>query len=154
MTLKEQLQNDMALAMKQGDTLRRDTLRMLLAAIKQEEVDRQIVLDDARTLEVLNKQAKQRRESIADAEKANRVELIAQEQAELDIINTYLPRVMTETEIRTVASEAINQADAKGIKDMGKVMSQLMPTVKGRADGKVVSDIVREMLLNLNSINQ
>ena len=153
MTLKEQLQNDMASAMKQGDTVRRDTLRMLLAAVKQEEIDRQIVLDDAGTLDVLNKQAKQRRESIADAKKANRVELIAQEQAELDIINTYLPRMMSETEIRTAATDAINQVDADGIKDMGKVMSQLMPAVKGRADGKVVSDVVRELLLELSRTN-
>jgi uncharacterized protein YqeY len=154
MSLKEQLQNDMALAMRQGDTLRRDTLRMLLAAIKQEEIDRQIVLDDEGTLEVLSKQAKQRRESIADAEKANRVDLIAQEQSELDIINTYLPRMMTETEIRAIATEAIKQVDANGIKDMGKVMSQLMPMVKGRADGKLVSDVVRELLLDLTPTNQ
>lgn len=146
MTIKEELQSDMASAMRQGDTLRRDTLRMLLAAIKQDEIDQQVVLDDEGTLRVISKQAKQRRESIADAEKANRAELVAREQAELDIISGYLPQMMTEAEVRTAAIQVIQQVGASSIKDMGKVMGQLMPTVKGKADGSVVSNVVRDLL--------
>ncbi len=146
MSLKEVIQSDLKTAMREGDTGRRDTLRLILAAIQQEEVDRQIVLDDSGVQDVIRKQAKQRRESIDDATKADRVELAAQEQMELDIISTYMPQMMTESEIRVVAAETIADVEATGMEDMGRVMGQLMPKIKGQADGRLVNEIVREIL--------
>ncbi len=92
------------------------------------------------------KQAKQRRESIIDAEKAKRSDLMAQEQAELDIIESYLPQQMTEKEVRAAAIDVIAETGASGLQDMGLVMQQLMPALKGQADGRLVSQIVRELL--------
>lgn len=148
MTLKEQLQADVAAAMRAGENEKRDTLRMLLAAVKQEEVDRQVELDDDGVLAVVSKQAKQRRESIVDAEKASRPDLAAQEEVELAIIEQYLPQMMSPEEISRLAREEIDRLGASGMKDMGRVMGQLMPKVQGRADGRLVSDIVRQQLQN------
>lgn len=146
MNLKETLQADVKDAMRQGKATRRDTLRLMLAAIKQEEVDRQTVLDDEGCLKVLSKQAKQRKESIADARKAGRDDLVQQEQAELAIIESYLPQMMTRAEIEAAATEVIQEQGASGMKDMGRVMGELMARLQGRADGKVTSQVVRELL--------
>lgn len=146
MDLKQQLQNDMADAMREGDITKRDTLRMLIAAIKQEEVDRRVELDDAGVEAILTKQAKQRRESIDDAEKAGRLDLVAEEEAELAIIKSYLPQQMTEDEIRVVAKKVITEMNASGSQDMGRVMGRLMPELGSRADGRIVSQVVRELL--------
>jgi uncharacterized protein YqeY len=146
MSLKKQLQDDVTEAMRSGDTERRDTLRFLLAAVKQEEVDQQTQLDDSGVEAVLAKQAKQRRESIADANKAGRGDLAAREAAELAIIETYLPDMMTRDEIRVAAEGVISETGAAGMQDMGKVMGQLMPQLKGSADGRLVGEVVRELL--------
>jgi uncharacterized protein YqeY len=146
MNLKETLQNDVKTAMREGDTQKRDTLRLMLAAIKQEEVDRQIELDDAQCLQVVAKQAKQRKESIADAERAGRADIVAEEQAELTIIEEYLPQMMDRSEIEAIATQVIQEQEASGMKDMGRVMGQLMPRLQGRADGKMASQVVRELL--------
>lgn len=146
MDLKQQLQSDMATAMREGDVMRRDTLRMLIAAIKQEEVDRRVDLDNAGVEAVLTRQAKQRRESIDDAQQANRLDLVADEEAELAIIESYLPEQMTEDEIRVVATEVITEMNASGTQEMGRVMGRLMPELGGRADGRLVSQVVRELL--------
>lgn len=144
--LKQQLQNDLASAMREGDVKRRDTLRLLLAAIKQEEVDGRVELDNAGVEAVLTKQAKQRRESIDDAQRANRLDLVADEEAELAFIESYLPQQMTENEIRLVAAEVIHDMNASGIKEMGRVMGRLMPEIGARADGRLVSQVVLELL--------
>lgn len=146
MTLKEQLQEDTSTAMREGDKHRRDTLRLLLAAVQQEEVDGQAELDDAGVQRVLAKQAKQRRESIADAEIAGRLDLIETEDAELQLIERYLPQMMPEEQVRTKAESVIVELDATDMKDMGRVMAQLMPQLKGKADGRIVSGVVRELL--------
>ena len=146
MSLKDRIRADVADAMRAGDTSRRDVLRMMLAAVKQEEVDEQTELDDDGVQSVLIKQTKQRRESIADAEKANRPDLAAQEEAELLIINDYLPGKLTEDEVRAAASAVIAYMGASEMQDMGRVMGQLMPKLKGQADGRMVSQVVREML--------
>ncbi len=146
MGLKEQIRSDMADAMRSGDTQRRDTLRMLAAAIKQVEVDDQTTLDDAGVLAVLNKQAKQRRESIAEYEKAGRADLVASEQDELVIIESYLPQMMSREEIAAIAAPIVAELGASGPKDMGKVMGRLMPQVKGKADGRDVNEVVRALL--------
>ena len=146
MSLKEQLRDDVSVAMRSGDVERRDTLRLLLAAIKQEEVDRQTQLDDSGVEAVLARQAKQRRETINDAEKAGRGDLAAKEAAELAIIEAYLPDMMTRDEIRIAAETVISETGAAGMQDMGKVMGQLMPQLQGSADGRLVSEVVRELL--------
>lgn len=146
MNLKETLRADMETAMREGDTVKRDTLRMILAAIKQDEVDQQTVLDDDACQKVLAKQAKQRKESIADAEKAGRDDLVREEEAELAIIEAYLPQMMSRAEIEVRAAEVIQEQGASGMQDMGRVMGQLMPRLQGQADGKLTSQVVRELL--------
>ncbi|UCG26501.1 MAG: GatB/YqeY domain-containing protein [Chloroflexota bacterium] len=146
MSLKEELEADVKTAMREGDVTRRDTLRMLLAAIKQVEKDDQVELDDEAVQKVVAKQAKQRKESIADAERAGRTDLVAQEEAELAIIEAYLPQMLSQDEIRAVATQVIDEQGASGMQDMGRVMGQLMPRLQGQADGKLTSQIVRELL--------
>ncbi|HUS94115.1 MAG TPA: GatB/YqeY domain-containing protein [Patescibacteria group bacterium] len=146
MTLKERLRADTNEAMRAGDTSRRDVLRMMLAAVKQEEVDGQKELDDEGVQSVLMKQAKQHRETISDAEKANRPDLVAKEEAELLIIDEFLPGQLSEEEVRAAASVTIDELGANEMQDMGRVMGQLMPRLKGQADGSMVSQIVRELL--------
>lgn len=144
--LEEQLRLDMADAMRAGDKEKRDTLRLLLAAVKQAEVDGQQTLDDAGVQAVLTKQAKQRRESIAEYERAGRVDLAENEKAELVIIESYLPQMMSRAEITEIATRTINDLGASGPTDTGRVMGRLMPQVKGKADGRLVSEVVRELL--------
>ncbi|MBK8984639.1 MAG: GatB/YqeY domain-containing protein [Chloroflexi bacterium] len=146
MTLKDKLRTDMAAAMKQADTETRDVLRMLLAAIKQIEVDEQTTLDDAGVISVLTRQAKQRRESIADYELAGRTEQAAQELAELRIIEAYLPQMMDRAAVRAIAAQVIADLGVTDAKGMGQVMGKLMPQLKGQADGRIVNEVVRELL--------
>lgn len=146
MTLKEQLTQDTIAASKGGDKKKRDVLRMLQAAVKQVEIDDRVTLDDAGVQQVLTKQAKQRRESLAEYTKAGRDDLAAQEAYELEIIEAYLPQLMNREEIGVLVSQAITDTGASSPKDMGKVMGRLMPQVKGKADGRLVNQIVREQL--------
>ena len=146
MTLKEQLQSDTQTAMRSGDNQRRDVLRMLLAAIKQTEVDERTELDDAGVEDVLRRQAKLRRESIADFEKAGRSDAVAKEEAELDIIDSYLPQQMSRDEVTTLAAAVIAELGVTDVKGTGQVMSKLMPQLKGNADGRMVNEVVRELL--------
>lgn len=145
-TTREQLQADTREAMKGGDDARRNTLRLMIAAIKQEEVDRQAELDEAGVQAVLAKQAKQRRESIADYEAAGRTEMAAQEKSELAIIEDYLPQMMSREEIEQLATAVIAEVGAVDSKSMGAVMGRLMPQVKGKADGRLVNEVVRDLL--------
>jgi uncharacterized protein YqeY len=146
MNLKERLRQDLADAMRSGETERRDVLRLLVAAIKQEEVDQRQTLEDAQVQEVLVKQAKQRRESIADAERAGRADLVEAEERELAIIEEYLPQQMSRDEVEAAARQVIDELGVQDMKGMGQVMSRLMPQLKGQADGRVVSDVVRDLL--------
>lgn len=147
MTLKEQLQADIKTAMREGDGLRRDVLRMVMAAIKQTEVDERTVLDDAGVEDVLRKQAKQRRESIADYQKAGRLESAEEETAELAIIESYLPQMLSQDEIAALARPIIAELGVTDAKGMGQVMSKLMPQLQGRADGRMVNEVVRGLLV-------
>lgn len=146
MALKKQLEKDLKESMRAGDTQRRDVLRLLLAAVKQEEVDSQRTLNDEGVQNVLAKQAKQRRETIADAERAGRPQMAEAERAELAVINDYLPEQLSREDIRALAREVIDEVGADDMQAMGQVMGRLMPQVKGRADGRVVSSVVRELL--------
>ena len=148
MSMKETLQQDRIAAMRAGDTAKRNAVGLLLAAIKQEEVDNQMTLDDEGVMEVLQRQAKQRRESIADYEKAGRPEMAATEEAELTIIESYLPQQMSREQITAVAAEIIAELGVTDARGMGQVMGRLMPKVKGQADGRLVNEVVRELLQN------
>ncbi|MBK8901800.1 MAG: GatB/YqeY domain-containing protein [Anaerolineaceae bacterium] len=148
MTLKEKVQQDRIAAMRAGDNAKRNALGLLLAAIKQEEVDNQTTLDDEGVMAVLLKQAKQRRESITDYEKAGRPEMAASEQAELEIIESYLPQQMGRAEVEALATEIIAELGVTDARGMGQVMGKLMPKVKGQADGRLVNEVVRDLLKN------
>ncbi|MFQ5398662.1 MAG: GatB/YqeY domain-containing protein [Anaerolineae bacterium] len=146
MDLKEKLRADMSAAMRSGEVEKRDTIRMLLAAVKQTEVDGRSALGDAGVQAVLAKQAKQRRESIADYEAAGRSELAAQEKRELAVIESYLPAMMGREEVAEIAAGIIAELGVTDIKGMGKVMGKFMAQLKGKADGGLVNQVVREML--------
>lgn len=146
MDLKEQLRADMTAAMRGGEALRRDVLRMVIAAIKQTEIDTQRTLDDAGVQDVLRKQIKQRQESIADYTKAGRPAEVDREAAEIEIIEAYLPQMMSREEIEQIARPIIEEIGATDAKAMGQVMNRLMPHVKGRADGRLVNEVVRSLL--------
>ncbi|KTD14310.1 GatB/YqeY domain-containing protein [Legionella israelensis] len=146
MTIKEQITNDLKDAMRAKDKKKLEALRLITAAIKQIEVDERIEVDDDRLLSILDKMAKQRRESIEQFEKAGREDLVDQEQYELDVISNYLPEPLTEEEIRQLIDETMQQLDAKTMADMGKVMAQLKPKLQGRADMSEVSKIIRAKL--------
>jgi len=133
-------------AMRSRDKPRLATLRLITAAIKQQEVDERIELDDAQVLALLDKMCKQRRESISQFEKAGRDDLIAQEVSELDIIQIYLPEQLSEDEITALIDETMAATGAASIKDMGKVMGQLKPRLQGRADMGAVSAMIKAKL--------
>ena len=145
-TIKPQLISDMKSSMKSGDKQRLGVVRMMLAAIKQIEVDERIELDDARMLAVLDKMAKQRRESIAHYSEAGRDDLVAIEQAEIDIIQQYLPEALTDEQINALVEQSIADTGASSIKDMGKLMGVLKPQLQGRADMGQVSQLVKSRL--------
>jgi len=145
-SLKTNLQSDMKSSMKSGDKSRLLVIRLMLAAIKQIEVDERIELDNDRIIAVLDKMTKQRRESIEQFSKASRDDLIAIEQAELQIIKEYLPEALSEAEINALVDESINSTGASSIKDMGKVMSMLKPQLQGRADMSIVSQLIKSRL--------
>jgi uncharacterized protein YqeY len=146
MSLTEQLQSDMKVAMRDGDTLRRDTLRMVIAAAQNAAKDKRAPLTDEEALAVVTREVKKRRESVEAYTAANRADLAAAEQAEIEILTPYLPEQLGEDEIRALAAEAVSATGATTQRDLGRVMAQLMPRVKGRADGKLVNAIVNEEL--------
>lgn len=143
---RQQMQDALKEAMKNKDNQRRDVIRMALSAIKQVEVDTRKALSAEESLAVLQKEAKTRRESIEENRKAGRNEVADEQQAELDILESFLPQQLTREEIAALAKEAIAQTGATSPKDMGQVMGVLMPKVQGRADGKLVNQVVRELL--------
>jgi len=132
--------------MKGGDKARLAVIRLILAAIKQVEVDERIVLDDERTLQVLDKMLKQRRESIRQFADAGRTDLVAIEEAEVLVIQDYLPTALTEQEIDDMVSAAVAESGAESVKDMGKVMALLKGKMQGRADMSVVSGKIKVAL--------
>ena len=146
MSLKDRIQQDVKDAMRAKDKSRLAAIRLITAAIKQREVDERIELDDAQVTTVLDKMAKQRRESISQFEKAGRDDLIAQEVMELEIIQSYLPEQLGEDEINALIDTAMQATGATSIKDMGKVMGQLKPKLQGRADMSAVSALIKARL--------
>jgi len=146
MSLKDRIQQEMKDAMRSGDKPRLGTIRLILAAIKQQEVDERIELGDAEVTTILDKMVKQRRESISQFEKAGRDDLVKQEAGELTLIQEYLPEQLSEAEINTLIDAAMSDTGASSIKDMGKVMGQLKPKLQGRADMGAVSALIKARL--------
>jgi uncharacterized protein YqeY len=146
MTLKEQITEDMKAAMRAKDAPRLAAVRLLLAAIKQREVDDRRELGDADVIAVVDKMIKQRRESITQFEKGGRADLAAGEQFELQVLSAYLPQALSEAEVQAAVAEAIASAAAKAPSDMGKVMALLKPRLAGRADMARVSALVKAAL--------
>ena len=146
MTLKTHISNDLKDAMRAREKKTLDALRLVMAAIKQIEVDERIELDDTRIISVLDKLSKQRNESITQFKKANRDDLVAQEEFELHLIKKYLPKPLSESEILTLIEEAISTTNAAKMSDMGKVMAHLKGPLQGRADMGKVSSIIKAKL--------
>lgn len=147
MAVKETLTNDLKDAMRQRDAVRRDTIRLLLSAIGYEEkAKRTDALEDDAVIQVLSKQAQQRRDSIEAYRKGDRPDLVAKEEAELVIVTQYLPQPLTPEEVEAIVQSVIADTGATGPQDMGKVMGKIMPQVRGRADGKQVSALVSQTL--------
>jgi uncharacterized protein YqeY len=145
-TLKNQITEDMKSAMKAGEKDRLKVVRLILAAIKQVEVDKRIELDDAAVLAVLDKMVKQRRDSVEQFEKGNREDLAAIERAEIDVLETYLPEQLSADELARMVDEVIAVTGAESMRDMGKVMGQIKAMAAGRADMGAVSATVKERL--------
>ena len=146
MLTKATFEDGLKQAMRSGDELGKGTLRMILSAIKLAEVERRGALDEAALLGVLQKEAKAREETIADAEAAGRSDLAAAAARELELIRAYLPAPLSAVELEAFARQAIAEVGASTPADMGRVMKALMPRLQGRADGKTASDLVRRLL--------
>ena len=146
MTLHERVQAELTAAMKSGDALRRDTLRMAVAALYNAEKAARRPLSDEETVGILAREVKTRRESIEAYERAGREELAAKERAEVEIVGRFLPAALTEEELRTIVLDAIEESGATSARDMGRVMGIVAPRIRGRADGKVASALVAQEL--------
>lgn len=146
MTLKERIQEDMKAAMRAKDTARLSAVRLLLAAMKQKEVDERLELADADVLGIIEKMVKQRRESIAQFEKAARQDLADAEKFEIGVLSAYLPQQMGEAEVAQAIAAAVAESGASSVKDMGKVMALLKPRLAGRADMGKISGLVKAKL--------
>lgn len=146
MSLREQINDDLKAAMRSGETARRDTIRLLTAALKQREVDERKVLTDADVLAVIEKMIKQRRDSIAQFEQGGRQDLADKEKQELALLQTYMPQAMGEDELAAAIAAAVTETGAAGPADMGKVMAVLKPRLAGRADMGKVSAAVKARL--------
>ena len=152
MTLKDQLNEDLRTAMRSGDETRKSVIRLLRSAILNAEKSgtrKPIELDNDGVITVLHRQAKQRRDSIEAFLRGGRQDLVHKEEAELEIITEYLPKQMTEKEVRSLATNAIKDIAASGPEEMGKIMGSLMPKIKGKVDGKIVREIVTDLLESL-----
>ena len=148
MSLKEQLTVDMKEAMKarEDGKMRLSVIRLVRGAIRQKEIDGKCELGDDDVLAIISKEVKQRRDSIEEFKKGSRADLVEAAEQEIGILMSYLPKQLGEDEVRALVEKAVKATDAETAKDMGKVMKELMPKVKGKADGKMVNNIVREFL--------
>jgi uncharacterized protein YqeY len=146
MTIKTQLNDSMKDAMKSGDEVRKRTVRMVLASVKQAEVDKRTELDDMAVIALIQKEVKNRRESLEEAKKADRADLIEANEAEIKVLETFLPKAMPDEELRAIVQAAIAETGASTQADMGKVMKIVMGKVAGKAPNDKVSATVRELL--------
>jgi uncharacterized protein YqeY len=146
MNLAERLNEDMKQAMKSGEKFRLQTIRMVRASIKNQEIELRRALDDNELLNIMSRELKQRRDSLQDFERGGREDLVSNVKAEIEIISEYLPRQLTEEEVKAIVVQTMQETGASSKADLGKLMGALMPKVKGIADGKLVNAIVQQSL--------
>jgi len=145
-SLKQKLTDDLKQAMKDGDTVKRSTLRLLMASIGNAEIAKRATLDDADILGIIAKEVRQRQESIESFKQGNRPDLVAKEEAEMAVLQEYLPQQMTREEVVKAARQVIGEVGAQGPGDKGKVMPKIIAQLKGRADGREINAVVTELL--------
>lgn len=146
MSLKKILMEDLKTSMKNKDTLRKNTITMVRADIKQKEVDERRELDDKDIMDIIAKQLKEKRNAIKEFDRGGRQDLVDQTEKEMEILLKYLPEQLTEEEVEEIVKAVIEEVDAKSMKDMGIVMKNVMPKIKGRADGSVVNKVAKKYL--------
>lgn len=146
MSLKKELMEDLKTSMKNKDILRKNTITMIRAEIKQVEVDERVELEDEDILKIMARQLKEKRNAIIEFKKGNRDDLVEQTEKEIDILLEYLPEQLTEEELTEIVEKVIEEGGYTGMQDMGKIMGAVMPKVEGRADGRQVNAIVRKIL--------
>jgi uncharacterized protein YqeY len=144
--LRKKLSDDLRQAMKSGDTIRRDTLRMLISSVNNAEIAKQAALEESDIFGVISKDVKRHQESIEAFKKGSRADLVDKETAEMAVLEGYLPKQLTRDEVVTAAKEVMAVVGAQGLGDKGRVMKELMPKLKGRADGKEINEVVTELL--------
>ena len=144
--LKEKLLEDMKISMKEKNTLRKNVIQMVRAAILQVEKDKQIVLDDSKIIEVIAKEAKKRKDSVEDYKKGGREDLVKQIEEEITILSEYLPKQLTSEEVEEIVKKVIEETGAETIKDMGKVMKVAKEKIGASSDGKTINEIVKKLL--------
>jgi gatB/yqey family protein len=144
MNLKEQLTNDLKESMKNKEQVKKSVVTLIRAAIKQKEVDERVELNNEAVLDIISKQMKQRNDALEEFKKAGRDDLISQTEEEIQVLLSYLPKQLTDDELRVLIKEAIDKTGASSSKDMGKIMGILMPKTKGKADGKRINTLVSE----------
>lgn len=146
MSLKETLMEDMKNSMKNKDTIKKNTITMVRAAIKQREVDERIELSDGDVLDIISKQVKEKRAAIEEFKRGNRQDLVDLTNSEIDILLEYLPTQLSEEEVEAIVKEVIAEVNATSMKDIGMIMKTVMPRVKGRTDGNIVNKAVKKIL--------
>ena len=146
MALKEKLMDDLKTAMKEKDAVKKSVITLIRSAVKQYEVDNRVEADDEKVIEFISKQLKQRKDSLEEFKKAQRDDLVEQTGKEIEIITEYLPKQLEKEEVEKIVAETIQEIQASSLKDMGKLMSAVMPKLKGKADGKLVNEIARKLL--------
>ena len=146
MSLKEKLMDDLKTAMREKDTIRKNAVQMVRSSVLQIEKDNKITLDDEGVIDVISKEVKKRRDVLPDYVKSGRQELIDELNIEIKVLLVYLPQQLTEAEIDVLVKEAITEVGASSMKDIGKVITAIMPKTKGRADGKIINELVKKNL--------
>ena len=146
MSLKEKLQEDLKSSMKNKDTIKKSVVTLIRAAIKQHEVDNRVELADDAIIDIISKQLKQRKDSLAEFEKANRDDLVEETKSEIQVLEGYLPQQLSEEELEKIVIETIAEVGATSMKDMGKIMATIKPKTSGRADGRKINELVKKNL--------
>ena len=146
MSLKQKLQEDLKSSMKNKDNTKKSVVTLIRASIKQYEVDNRVELGDAEITDLIAKLLKQTRDSLGEFKKANRDDLVSQAEAEIEVLKEYLPQQLSEEELNEIVISTISEVGATSMKDMKKIMSSIIPKVKGRADGKLINELVRKNL--------
>ena len=146
MSLKEKLQEDLKSSMKNKDTVKKSVVTLIRAAIKQHEVDNRVELADDAIIDIISKQLKQRKDSLAEFVKANRDDLVEETKSEIQVLEGYLPQQLSEEELEKIVIETIAEVGATSMKDMGKIMSAIKPKTAGRADGRKINELVKKNL--------